>query len=151
MLPAFTGLGAPYWDAEAQGSLWHYPRDQRQDLVKATCSLWPGPGRGRHRTKMPGSRFRPCGGRRCIQCLPAPVQADLLGVKDRKSRDLETTGLGVAFWPAWPSATGMTWPACRRLPRSGQPRALMGQAESGHLCRLAAGRWPPGSLPKSGF
>ncbi len=37
MVPAFTGLGAPYWDAEARGAIYGLTRDTgREELARAT-------------------------------------------------------------------------------------------------------------------
>ena len=37
VVPALTGLGAPYWDAEARGAIFGLTRDTgREDIIKAT-------------------------------------------------------------------------------------------------------------------
>ena len=139
VVPAFTGLGAPYWDAEARGAVFGITRGTSdKDLVKATLQSLAYQTRDVVDTmqkdagiKIPALRVD--GGASKNDYL-LQFQADLLGVKIERAKDLETTGLGVAFLAGL--AVGY-WDDVASLQEIAQMGAAfepkMGQAESDRL------------------
>ena len=139
VVPAFTGLGAPYWDAEARGAVFGITRGTSdKDLVKATLQSLAYQTRDVVDTmqkdagiKIPALRVD--GGASKNDYL-LQFQADLLGVKIERAKDLETTGLGVAFLAGL--AVGY-WDDLASLQEIAQIGAAfepkMGQAESDRL------------------
>lgn len=101
MVPAFTGLGAPYWDADARGAIFGLTRDtgikelvtaallsvcyQTRDLQKAMEADGERPDTLRVDGGMARNDF-------VLQNL-----ADLLGCRVDRPRVTETTSLGVAW------------------------------------------------------
>jgi len=102
MVPAFSGLGAPYWDADARGAIMGLTRGtnrghiaraaleavclQTRDVVEAMkASL-----------KFPLTEMRVDGGMAANNLL-LQMQADLLGLPVLRPRVTETTALGAAF------------------------------------------------------
>lgn len=119
MVPAFVGLGAPWWDAEARGALYGLTRGtgpkeiaraaleavcyQTLDLLEAMKSDWHGAG---------DTILRVDGGMVAsdwtMQCL-----ADILGTPVDRPKILETTALGAAWLAGhnagvWPEAEGFS-------------------------------------------
>jgi glycerol kinase len=102
MVPAFVGLGAPYWDPYARGTIVGLTRGSgRAQLVRAavesmayqTCDVVEAMERDI------GSRMqelRVDGGAAVMDVL-CQFQADLLGIPVRRPRQTETTALGAAF------------------------------------------------------
>ena len=53
VVPAFTGLGAPYWDSDARGAVFERPAGQRkEDFVRATLQAVAYQSKGCHRYLM---------------------------------------------------------------------------------------------------
>ncbi len=139
VVPAFTGLGAPYWDAEARGTVFGITRGTSdKDLVKATLQSLAYQTRDVVDTmqkdagiKIPALRVD---GGASNNAYLLQFQADLLGVKIERAKDLETTGLGVAFLAGL--AVGY-WDDLASLQEIAQIGAAfepkMGQAESDRL------------------
>ncbi len=139
VVPAFTGLGAPYWDAEARGAVFGITRGTSdKDLVKATLQSLAYQTRDVVDTmqkdagiKIPALRVD---GGASNNAYLLQFQADLLGVKIERAKDLETTGLGVAFLAGL--AVGY-WDDLASLQEIAQIGAAfepkMGQAESDRL------------------
>ncbi|NKX45452.1 glycerol kinase GlpK [Roseicyclus persicicus] len=122
LVPAFTGLGAPYWDPDCRGAIHGLVRNsgpaefaraalesvgyQTRDLWEAMTADWPGAGDGTVRVDggMSASDWT-------MQFL-----ADILGAPVDRPKVLETTALGAA-WIAgmragvYPDADGFaaTW------------------------------------------
>ena len=112
VVPAFTGLGAPYWDAEARGAIFGLTRDVgRPELIRATLEAACYQTRDlleamRADGAAPAS-LRVDGGMVAnnwfAQCL-----ADTLGLPVERPRFAETTvlgaaalaGLGAGFYPS---------------------------------------------------
>jgi glycerol kinase len=112
VVPAFTGLGAPYWDAEARGAIFGLTRDVgRAELIRATLEAACYQTRDlleamRADGAAPAS-LRVDGGMVAnnwfAQCL-----ADTLGLPVERPRFAETTvlgaaalaGLGAGFYPS---------------------------------------------------
>ena len=114
LVPAFTGLGAPHWDAEARGALFGLtratgPRElaraaleavcfQTHDLLQAMRRDWPGGGRETVLRVDGGMVASDWTMQRLADILDAPVDRPTI---------LETTALGAA-WLAGRSAG--VWP-----------------------------------------
>ena len=102
MVPAFVGLGAPYWDPYARGTIVGLTRGSgRAHLVRAAVEAMA------YQTKdvitaMEGdtgrslTELRVDGGAAVMDML-CQFQADLLGIPVRRPRQTETTALGAAF------------------------------------------------------
>ena len=101
-VPAFTGLGAPYWDMYARGTIVgltaaagkeHIARAvlesisfQVKDLIEAAS----------------GDASLPCGSLRvdggaCVSDLMMQFQADILGMEVDRPQNIESTALGAAY------------------------------------------------------
>ncbi|MBO0662173.1 glycerol kinase GlpK [Jiella sp. MQZ9-1] len=147
LVPAFTGLGAPWWDAEARGAIFGLTRKtgpeefakaaleavcyQTADLLNAMKKDWPGAADTVLRVDggMVASNYT-------MQCL-----ADLLNAPVDRPVVLETTALGAAWLAGqkagvWPDQAGFA--ARWRLERQFSPqmdavtrgRKLTGWAEA---------------------
>ena len=128
LVPAFTGLGAPYWDPDCRGAIFGLTRNsgpaefaraaldsvayQTRDLVEAMHADWPDAG---------DTVLRVDGGMtandRVLQGL-----ADILGAPVDRPKVLETTALGAAWlagmraglYPG-PAEFARTWALDRRF------------------------------------
>ena len=105
LVPAFTGLGAPHWDAYARGSIQGLTRGstrahiaraaleaiafQSAELVEA---MWADSGVSLQRLQVDGGGSR--------NDLLMQFQADILGVPVMRPKITETTALGAAFLAA---------------------------------------------------
>ena len=104
-MPAFVGLGAPYWDAECRGAMFGLTRDTGRDEIaprRAGSRLLPDARpAGRHARRLAGAAaaetvLRVDGGmvasdwtmQRLADILDAPVDRPVV---------LETTALGAAY------------------------------------------------------
>ncbi|KRL05803.1 glycerol kinase GlpK [Liquorilactobacillus oeni] len=102
VVPAFTGLGAPYWDSEAQGSVFGLSRGTtREDFVKATLQSLAYQTRDvvetmKKDTKIDIPVLKVDGGAALNSWL-MQFQADILDIEIMRAADLETTALGAAF------------------------------------------------------
>ena len=134
LVPAFAGLGAPYWDSDARGALLGLTRGsgrahiaraalesiayQSRDVVEAMNRDIEASGAG-----TPLSSLRVDGGAAANDFL-MQFQSDLLGVPVERPRMLESTAAGSAFLAGL--ATGL-WSspdeiaAIHRLDRSFEP------------------------------
>jgi glycerol kinase len=105
-VPAFTGLGAPYWDAKARGAIVgltrgstvaHIARAALESIAFQSAALLQAMSRdaqaaGGH----PVSELRVDGGA-CVNNLLMQFQADLLGIPVVRPQVVETTALGAAY------------------------------------------------------
>lgn len=102
VVPAFTGLGAPYWDSAARGAVFGVTRGtNRNDFIKATLQSLAYQTRDVVDTMQIDSgikipTLRVDGGASNNDYL-LQFQADLLGIKIERAQTLETTALGAAF------------------------------------------------------
>ncbi|MEM8578252.1 MAG: glycerol kinase GlpK [Pseudomonadota bacterium] len=103
LVPAFTGLGAPYWDAEARGAIFGLTRDtgpadmaraaldsvafQTRDLIEAMKQDWPAFG---------DTVLRVDGGLSANDWAMQRL-ADILGAPVDRPARVETTALGAAW------------------------------------------------------
>jgi glycerol kinase len=101
-VPAFTGLGAPYWDAQARGliiglqrgtQIAHIARAAVESIAFQVADVLQVMDSD---TKDPFTELRVDGGAAANDDL-MQFQADLLGVPVRRPAVLETTALGAAY------------------------------------------------------
>jgi glycerol kinase len=128
LVPAFVGLGAPYWDAEARGALFGLTRNsgpaeiaqaalesvgyQTRDLLEAMLSDWPAAA---------GTVLRVDGGMTASDVTMQFI-ADILGAAVDRPVVMETTALGAAYLAGLkagvcpdPSGFSKTWRLDRRF------------------------------------
>ena len=106
MVPAFTGLGAPYWDADARGTIVgltrgttmaHIARAALESIAFQSAALLQAMSRDAVAAGgEPVSELRVDGGA-CVNDLLMQFQADLLGIPVLRPKVIETTALGAAF------------------------------------------------------
>lgn len=102
IVPAFTGLGAPYWDSDARGAIFGLTRGTtKADFVKATLESIAYQVKDVVDTMekdamMPIQMLKVDGGASKNEGL-LQFQADILGVEVLRAENLETTALGAAF------------------------------------------------------
>jgi glycerol kinase len=102
MVPAFAGLGAPYWDPFARGAIVGLTRGSgRAQLVRAAVEAMAYQTTDvvvamEGDTGRPLTELRVDGGAAVMDVL-CQFQADLLGIPVKRPRQTETTALGAAF------------------------------------------------------
>ncbi|HEX5444078.1 MAG TPA: glycerol kinase GlpK [Pirellulales bacterium] len=102
LVPAFVGLGAPHWDAQARGAIFGLTRGtQAGHLARAAVEAMAYQTRDlvdtmRLDTGLPLSELKVDGGA-CVNDALMQFQADLLGVPVRRPSICETTALGAAY------------------------------------------------------
>ena len=102
MVPAFVGLGAPYWDPYARGTIVGITRGSgRAHLVRAAVEAMAYQTRDvveamQGDTGRPLTELRVDGGASVMDVL-CQFQADLIGIPVSRPRQTETTALGAAF------------------------------------------------------
>ena len=140
MVPAFTGLGAPYWKPDARGTITgltrgstvaHIARAALESIAYQSAALLLAMGRDAAAAGGNAiSELRVDGGA-CVNDLLMQFQADLLGIPVVRPAITETTALGAAYLAGL--ATGVyhstdelaaLWRAERRfIPTMDRPRA----------------------------
>lgn len=105
-VPAFTGLGAPYWDAQARGTIVgltrgttmaHIARAALESIAYQSAALLQAMSRDAQAAGgAPLAELRVDGGA-CVNDLLMQFQADLLGIPVVRPTMIETTALGAAF------------------------------------------------------
>ena len=102
MVPAFTGLGAPYWRANVKGAMFgltrgvtmaHVARASLESIAFQSAALLVAMKRD---ASVPIAELRVDGGA-CANNMLMQFQADLLGVPVVRPRTTETTALGAAY------------------------------------------------------
>ncbi len=102
VVPAFTGLGAPYWDMYARGGIFGLTRGtKREHLVRATLESLAYQSKDvieamQEDAKIPLAHLRVDGGASANNFL-MQFQADMLDTEVHRPRTLETTSLGAAY------------------------------------------------------
>ncbi|MDO1604683.1 glycerol kinase GlpK [Lactobacillus sp. YT155] len=102
VVPAFTGLGAPYWDADARGAVFGITRGTtNNDFIKATLQSMAYQTRDVVDTMKKDSgidipALRVDGGAAKNDFL-MQFQADILNTPIERAKNLETTAMGAAF------------------------------------------------------
>ena len=128
VVPAFTGLGAPWWDAEARGAVLGITRGTTADvLVRATLESIAFQvadlATAMERDALdPHPRLRVDGGATANDWL-MQFQADVLGCEVARPAMLETTALGAGFLAGHGrrDLVGGGRPLLRRAPRARLP------------------------------
>ena len=135
MVPAFTGLGAPYWNAETRGAIVgltrgstvaHIARAALESIAFQSAALLQAMARDTG----PVTELRVDGGA-CVNNLLMQFQADLLGIPVVRPQVTETTALGAAYLAGlavglWPDLATLSaqWQVERRfLPTMARERA----------------------------
>ncbi len=105
-VPAFTGLGAPYWKAEARGAIVgltrgstvaHIARAALESIAFQSAALLLAMSRDAVANGgAPVAELRVDGGA-CVNDLLMQFQADLLGIPVVRPQVIETTALGAAY------------------------------------------------------
>jgi glycerol kinase len=105
-VPAFTGLGAPYWKADARGAIVgltrgstvaHIARAALESIAYQSAALLQAMSRDAVAAgAAPVAELRVDGGA-CVNDLLMQFQADLLGIPVVRPQVVETTALGVAY------------------------------------------------------
>ncbi len=156
LVPAFTGLGAPWWDAEARGAMFGMTRNtgpaefaraalesvcfQTRDLLGAMRKDWPGQA---------DTLLRVDGGMAANDWIMQRL-ADILGVAVDRANSAEVTALGAAWLAGygagiWPDQKGFAadWHRERQFtPAMGEAehRELLAGWASAVKCTLAFGK-----------
>ena len=102
VVPAFTGLGAPYWNSDARGSVFGLTRGtSRADFVKATLQSLAYQTRDVIDTMNKDSEvdipYLKVDGGAALNNYLMQFQADILGMEIQRAENLETTALGAAY------------------------------------------------------
>ena len=105
-VPAFTGLGAPYWNADARGaivgltrgsSVAHIARAALESIAFQSAALLQAMSSDAVAAgAAPVTELRVDGGA-CVNNLLMQFQADLLGIPVLRPKVIETTALGAAY------------------------------------------------------
>lgn len=101
LVPAFVGLGAPYWDERARGVLVGLTRGTtREHLVRATLEAIAFQSRDLVECMVADAGLRPSAlrvdGGACRNAFLMQFQADVLGIPVERPRMLEVTAFGAA-------------------------------------------------------
>ncbi len=105
LVPAFVGLGAPYWDPEARGAIYGLTRQagdaelaraalesvgyQTRDLLEAMAADWPAAGDAAAPLRVDGGMV--------ASVVAMQFLADILGRPVERPRVTETTAVGAAY------------------------------------------------------
>nr|3H3N_O Chain O, Glycerol kinase [Enterococcus casseliflavus]3H3N_X Chain X, Glycerol kinase [Enterococcus casseliflavus]3H3O_B Chain B, Glycerol kinase [Enterococcus casseliflavus]3H3O_C Chain C, Glycerol kinase [Enterococcus casseliflavus]3H3O_O Chain O, Glycerol kinase [Enterococcus casseliflavus]3H3O_X Chain X, Glycerol kinase [Enterococcus casseliflavus] len=102
VVPAFTGLGAPYWDSEARGAVFGLTRGTtKEDFVRATLQAVAYQSKDVIDTMKKDSGIDipllKVDGGAAKNDLLMQFQADILDIDVQRAANLETTALGAAY------------------------------------------------------
>jgi glycerol kinase len=102
LVPAFVGLGAPYWDAHARGALVGITRGtKREHVVRATLESLAYQTKDLVDAMLKDSHLKlkelRVDGGACKNNLLMQFQSDILKVKINRPKVVETTAMGAAF------------------------------------------------------
>ena len=152
VVPAFTGLGAPYWKPDARGailgltrgsSMGHIARAALESIAYQSAALLRAMDRDAVQSgSQPVAELRVDGGA-CVNDLLMQFQADLLGIPVVRPQVTETTALGAAYLAGlatgvWSSLDQLAaqWKVERRFfPTLARDRAEQRMAEWEHAVR----------------
>jgi glycerol kinase len=105
-VPAFTGLGAPYWHADARGAIVgltrgstvaHIARAALESIAFQSTALLQAMARDAAASGGAGVTELRVDGGACVNDLLMQFQADLLGIPVLRPEVIETTALGAAY------------------------------------------------------
>jgi glycerol kinase len=106
VVPAFTGLGAPYWNADARGAivglsrgstLAHIARAALESIAFQSAALLQAMSRDAQAAGGAAVHELRVDGGACVNDLLMQFQADLLGIPVVRPQVIETTALGAAY------------------------------------------------------
>ncbi|MFT3744408.1 MAG: glycerol kinase GlpK [Pyrinomonadaceae bacterium] len=102
VVPAFAGLGAPYWDMYARGAVFGLTRDTGKDhLIRATLESIAYQTKDILNAMQEDSKIRlstlKVDGGACANDLLMQFQADILDAKVERPKVIESTALGAAY------------------------------------------------------
>jgi len=106
LVPAFTGLGAPYWNPEARGTITgitrgtttaHIARAALESIAFQSAALLDAMSRDAVANGASAVRELRVDGGACANDLLMQIQADLLGIPVVRPSVIETTALGAAY------------------------------------------------------
>ncbi|GAB4212029.1 MAG: glycerol kinase GlpK [Rhodoferax sp.] len=106
LVPAFTGLGAPYWAPDARGTLvglsrgstlGHIARAALESIAFQSAALLQAMQRDAQAAGAPPVQALRVDGGACVNDLLMQFQADLLGIPVLRPVVTETTALGAAY------------------------------------------------------
>ncbi len=102
MVPAFTGLGAPYWDMYARGAIFGLTRDTGKDhIIKATLEAIAYQTNDILEAMQSDSGIKlqtlKVDGGACVNNVLMQFQADILGCDVERPTHVESTALGAAY------------------------------------------------------
>jgi glycerol kinase len=145
-VPAFVGLGAPYWDQNARGTLVGLTRGTRQaHLVRAALEAMAYATRDVLETMKKESRLSipalQVDGGAVANSFLCQFQADMLGIPVIRPKTLELTALGAAFLAGLHTGFWSDAKAIKKLwqrDRQFQPRMSTSQAKQLYLGWQAA-------------
>jgi glycerol kinase len=112
VVPAFTGLGAPYWRADARGAILgltrgvtaaHIARAALESIAFQSAALLQAMSRDAVAAGGQAVQELRVDGGACVNDLLMQFQADLLGIPVARPQVIETTALGAA----WLAALGL--------------------------------------------
>jgi len=141
LVPAFTGLGAPYWNPEARGTITgltrgsttaHIARAALESIAFQSAALLQAMARDAQQAGAAAVTELRVDGGACINDLLMQFQADLLGIAVVRPVVTETTALGAAYLAGlscglYPNTEALSelWKAERRF----EPRISAAQAQ----------------------
>ena len=154
MVPAFTGLGAPYWNPEARGTITgitrgttvaHIARAALESIAFQSAALLDAMSRDAVANGGRAVNELRVDGGACVNDLLMQMQADLLGIPVVRPAVIETTALGAAYLAglgtglyAGTDELSAQWRAERTfLPTMPRNKALERMAEWEHAVRKA--------------
>ena len=142
LVPAFTGLGAPYWNPQARGTmtgltrgstLAHIARAALESIAFQSAALLQAMARDAAQTGAAALTELRVDGGACVNDLLMQLQADLLGISVVRPAVTETTALGAAYLAGlssglYPNTAALSdlWQAERRF----EPRISPAQAQA---------------------
>ncbi len=146
LVPAFTGLGAPYWNPEARGTmtgltrgstLAHIARAALESIAFQSAALLQAMARDAQQAGVATVTELRVDGGACVNDLLMQFQADLLGIAVLRPQVTETTALGAAYLAGlstglYPDTESLSqlWKAERRF----EPQISRAQAQE-HMQR----------------
>ena len=141
LVPAFTGLGAPYWNPEARGTITgltrgsttaHIARAALESIAFQSAALLQAMARDAQQAGAAAVTELRVDGGACVNDLLMQFQADLLGIAVVRPVVAETTALGAAYLAGlscglYPSTDALSqlWRAERRF----EPRISPSEAQ----------------------
>jgi len=143
LVPAFAGLGAPYWDQNARGAMFGLTRaSSKGDLVRATLESLAYQTRDVldamiKDTGLTMANLVIDGGAAANDYLQA-FQANLINTPVRRPAQLETTALGAAYLAGL--GVGF-WSDLDHLPKSDAMELVMPEADQQPAMQSAYAGW----------